>query len=575
MLITEQKKLKDFYSHQRVWQLVPTVERTKNGRLFCTFYSGATSETLGNYCVLLQSDDDGLTWSEPIAAAYDGEMHRCFDPVVWIDPLDRLWFTWSRGHEDGVYAAICAAPDAKELVWSKEFYVGKNVMMNKPVVLSTGEWLFPIAIWNYWYIHDTLTQKRAYNELYTRKYFNNEDHLSGANVYVTKDNGNSFAMLGGCRNIQNRSCEEHMIYEKDNGVLVMLIRVNDGIARSFSYDRGKTWTDAFHFLDGPASRFCVKKLQSGRVLLVNHHAFQGRNNLTAFLSEDDGETFPYRLLLDERDEVSYPSVAEGENGFLYIVYDRERGGYKNSLEEAQQCAREILLAKINETDILNGKLESVGSYCKQIVSKLGKYQGTRNWYTEFPEIDRMEFLETVSFYTDRKKALETLFVYYALQFQSMQRHDAEEMDLLIAQIVASDNDNRRFCTLLSQAVTLLERTPTQADGGKKMRLVDQMLDFGKADLHQPLDWKVLAKQEGISIYYLQHIFEKATGMELQEYRNICRFSEAKRLLIGTDFSLVEICEKCGLEAKATFARSFLQQEGITPEEYRNYHKKRV
>lgn len=575
MLITNKEKLKDFYSYNRTWQLVPTIERTKNGRLFCTFYSGATSETLGNYCIILQSDDDGMTWSEPIAAAYDGEMHRCFDPIVWIDPLDRLWFTWSRGHEDGIYAAICDNPDADILVWSNEFYVGRNVMMNKPTVLSTGEWLFPIAIWNYWYIYDTLKQKRAYDELYTEEYFNNKDNLSGANVYVTVDNGKTFEMLGGCRNIQGRSCEEHIVYEKDNGVLVMFIRIKDGIARSFSYDRGKTWTDSFKFLDGPASRFCVKKLKSGRVLLINHYEFNNRNNLTALLSEDDGETFKYKLLLDERDEVSYPNVAEGDDGYLYIIYDRERGGYKDSLEEAQKCAREILLAKINESDIINGKLESKNSYLKRIVSKLGEYKGERNLYTEFPEIDRNEFIETVSQYTGMKKVLATLFVYYAPNFQNMSENDAKKIDSICEKINLCGTDSRELNELLSQAVHILENTPQKADSGKKMRLVNLMIDFLKQNLNEPLNLSELGKQLSISKHFLCHIFEKKTGYEINKYRDICRMTKAKELLITTTLTVSDICKECGFETERMFVDEFMQSQGITPEEYRKYNKKRT
>ena len=401
MLITDKDELKNFYSYNRVWQLVPSIERTKQGRLFSTFYSGVATETLGNYCIVVKSDDDGKTWTEPIAVSYDGEMHRCFDPIIWIDPLDRLWFTWSRGHEDGVYGVICENPDADEFEWSEEFYIGRNVMMNKPTVLSTGEWLFPIAIWNFWYVDDTLKQKRAYTELYVDKYFNNKDNLSGANVYCSVDNGKSFSMLGGCRNIQNRSCDEHTIYEKSNGVLVMLMRTMSGISRSYSYDRGKTWTDAYNSgIPNPSARFHVKRLKSGRLLLVNHDNAQKRNNITAYLSEDDGKTWPYKVLVDGRSDLSYPDAVEGDDGYIYIIYDRERGGYVDSLEEVQKYAREILVRKINESDIINGEIKSSGSYEPQIVSRLGEYKGNDDYYTEFPYICSEEFINTVGNYND-------------------------------------------------------------------------------------------------------------------------------------------------------------------------------
>ena len=58
MLITDKKQLDSFLPHTRVWQGIPSIEKTKGGRLFATFYSGDVKENAGNYCVLLQSDDD-------------------------------------------------------------------------------------------------------------------------------------------------------------------------------------------------------------------------------------------------------------------------------------------------------------------------------------------------------------------------------------------------------------------------------------------------------------------------------------------------------------------------------------
>ena len=110
-------------------------------------------------------------------------------------------------------------------------------------------------------------------------------------------------------------------------------------------------------------------------MLVNHVNFTGRNNLTVQLSEDDGKTWSEGLLLDERNQVSYPDAKEAEDGFIYITYDRERGCAKKSLEEAQADAREILMAKVTEEDILAGKPVNEGSKLKQVINKLGEYKG--------------------------------------------------------------------------------------------------------------------------------------------------------------------------------------------------------
>ena len=108
-------------------------------------------------------------------------------------------------------------------------------------------------------------------------------------------------------------------------------------------------------------------------MLVNHYDFDGRNNLTALLSEDEGKTWPYTLLFDGRMNVSYPDAVEADDGYIYITYDRERGGFGKSLEGVLSAAREILYARVTEDDILAGKLISEGSRLGCIISKLGEY----------------------------------------------------------------------------------------------------------------------------------------------------------------------------------------------------------
>ena len=106
-----------------------------------------------------------------------------------------------------------------------------------------------------------------------------------------------------------------------------------------------------------------------------HISVTGRNNLTAMLSDDDGKTWPYKLLLDERSDVSYPDAKEADDGSIYLTYDRERGSFKDNIADVMNSAREILTAKITEQDIIEGKLVSVGSFLKNIASKLTSYDG--------------------------------------------------------------------------------------------------------------------------------------------------------------------------------------------------------
>ena len=362
MLITDKNILTNYTVKNHLWLGIPSIEVTKGGRTFLTFYSGGTEEQIGNYCLLIRSDD-GEHFSEPIAVCYE-DGHRCYDPCLWIDPLGRLWFTWSRCPDDMVFAAICEDPDADEIVFGEEFPIGPVVMMNKPTVLSTGEWLFPIAVWNY------DNGIRSLPSLWDCK-----GEQQGAFAYVTRDNGKTFEKLG-YADVKNRSFDEHMFLEQKDGSVRCFVRTFYGIGAADSHDGGVTWGEDFDTgYGGPCSRFHIRRLPSGRILLINHYEFSGRNNLTAMLSEDEGQTFPYRLLLDERGSVSYPDATLDADGMICITYDRQRGAFNHSLDEIMACAREILTARIAEEDILAGTLVSENSYLKRVAYKLTDYEG--------------------------------------------------------------------------------------------------------------------------------------------------------------------------------------------------------
>jgi hypothetical protein len=442
MLITDPNELKQYSTPYRIWQGIPGIEVTKNGRIFVSFYGGGTDEGPGNVCYLVKSDD-GVNFSEPIAAAsYDAG--RCFDSGVWIDLLGRLWFYWSVMPKKGVYATICDDPDANTLIWREPFFIGHEIMLNKPIVLSSGEWLFPVASW------DALVMRLPIALSYY-----DSDADTGSYVYRSIDQGCTFEKLGAA-NIIERLFDEHMVLELADGRLAMFVRTRYGIGVSYSDDKGMTWSEgADSGLGGPNSRFHIRRLPSGRVLLINHVNFTGRNNLTALLSEDDGKTWPYQLLLDERDNVSYPDAAMSADGAIYITYDRERGAGLFCMEDVYKQAREILYARITEEDIIAGGLVHPGSFLKGIVSKLDQYAGCADGLFDGKEQAKKDATANALFtrYPDRLPEILRKFCPVALS--KMCEEDRTQFDLLAENI---DKDPNNKLNVLKQMLALIHHT---------------------------------------------------------------------------------------------------------------------
>ncbi|MFC2123992.1 sialidase family protein [Bacteroidota bacterium] len=334
----------------RTWQGIPGLEVTEKGRIFISWYSGGSKEPAPqNTGYLCYSDDNGRNFTPPEPLVKPNDNGRSFDPTLWIDPEGRLWYIFNRGNKDNayhaVYARICNKPDSKTPIWTNEFRVGYDVpysfRMNKPTILSNGDWLMPVTHANEpihgWFAGDKQLQS----------------------VGISNDKGKSWKLHGDIK--APPWALENMIVELLDGSLWMLIRTGSGyLWESRSTDSGRTWSKPnATLIASPGSRFFIRRLASGNLLLVNHYKFDGRSHLTAKISKNDGDTWNDGLILDERQNISYPDGVQDKNGLIWIVYDRER--YKDG---------EILMATFHEKDVIAGEDVSGKVNLKQIINKL-------------------------------------------------------------------------------------------------------------------------------------------------------------------------------------------------------------
>lgn len=350
---------------ERNWQGCPSIAVTEGGRLWATWFTGGADElATGNHAVLVYSDDNGETWVDPaVAVVHPDTAAQVTKPQIWIIPegngeySGKLWCTWTQhtgtsGFDGcmGTWGAICINPDAEnpeDFEWTKlgRLYDGRG--SGKVLVIENAkgqtEWL-----------------TTAFNWMSDRYY---------SNVYSSTDYGMTWSLKGKAEvlgSTYNNSVLVECKDSEDNDYLWMLTRQLEGnMVESFSYDDGATWTSSRKSnIAHPNTDIYLGRTSSGKLLMINHKDTNERNNLTAFLSDDEGQTWKWTLLLDERSGVSYPSavenVVEGADGTLYIIYDYDR------FDTGQ-----ILMTTITEEDIIAGKYLSDVARQKVFISSLG------------------------------------------------------------------------------------------------------------------------------------------------------------------------------------------------------------
>ena len=82
----------------------------------------------------------------------------------------------------------------------------------------------------------------------------------------------------------------------------------------------------------------------------------------------------------------------------------------------------------------------------------------------------------------------------------------------------------------------------------------------------------LGAQYNMSVSYLSHSFKKITGCSVMGYLLQCRLTNAKKLLTHSDASISEIMEDCGFSDFSNFSRTFKQNTGYSPTDFRKKYK---
>ncbi len=382
-----------YAEEDRMWQGLPSIAVTPKGRMWCAWQTGDAvegSEGVNNYNVMYYSDDSGETWSsEYMVWDVPNENIRLGDPRLFYDQFGKLWLVLIRGGLNGMYAMEMKNPDcvspSSRLQFGEPISWMKAPTAHRPTILSNGYWIAPVEV-------NTKTQQT---------YICKPNDELGKYPWTTNTGQTANTAYP-----DNKTFGEAQILEMNDGGLMMLSRLprdcGGGMEISYSYDYGTTWSECkadngVPYIT-PSSKFHIQRLNSGAILLVTHATTADREKLAAYLSYDDGKTYPYMLMLDDTDirgswrdfGVSYPEAAaqQGENGEIYIAYDAGR----YDLKEIRMCV-------VTEEDIKAGK--PVTPYCKlgMSINKLGGYldyvdtqEDYEKYVTVLPGTEKSEIL---------------------------------------------------------------------------------------------------------------------------------------------------------------------------------------
>lgn len=126
---------------------------------------------------------------------------------------------------------------------------------------------------------------------------------------------------------------------------------------------------------------------------------------------------------------------------------------------------------------------------------------------------------------------------------------------------AAENEGFRPCKLCRPDIIRQEYEPNK-------ELIQKIQEKLKESCEESVDLRALSQEFGISISHLTRLFKAYCGIPPIQYVIKLRVDRAKKLLKQSDISILEIAYMTGFKSESNFYKSFKEQTGYTPKEYR-------
>lgn len=103
---------------------------------------------------------------------------------------------------------------------------------------------------------------------------------------------------------------------------------------------------------------------------------------------------------------------------------------------------------------------------------------------------------------------------------------------------------------------------------KHRDIIYKAIEYLKRNCRDRVTLEDAAGHVGLSPSYFSRVFKEEVGESFNSYLTALRISRGRTMLLDTDASIAEICDRCGFDDQSYFTKVFRKYTGVTPGRFR-------
>lgn len=142
-----------------------------------------------------------------------------------------------------------------------------------------------------------------------------------------------------------------------------------------------------------------------------------------------------------------------------------------------------------------------------------------------------------------------------------------EMNVNLISSIQKETDIQRICYAILDNIEIYTESAFYASS-KNNKIIKDAVEYISSHFSEDISLLILSEHLHLNPSYLSMLFKQVIGRSFKEHLNKVRVNEAKRLLVNTNYSIIDIAVACGFTNQSYFTKVFKKETGMTPKQFR-------